>query len=90
LSNARIFTQLPYKVLDSTPDIFKDTNNATELGVQTQLSTSTSVCERLQKFQSLVRRLVDVDDREAMENTYGELYEAYQDGWDSGSDVYDD
>jgi len=90
LFNARIFTQLPYKILDSTPDIFKEINSATEIGVQTQLSTSTSICERLQNFQNLVKRLVGVDDRETMENTYGELYEAYQDCWDSGSDVYDD
>lgn len=34
----------------------------------------------------MVSRMVNVADREALSNGLGEIVEAYEEGWDSGSD----
>jgi hypothetical protein len=41
-------------------------------------------------LQQIVSRGVDIDEREALSNSLGEISEAYEEGWDSGSDEDDD
>ncbi|KAG0646720.1 dml-1 [Hyphodiscus hymeniophilus] len=37
-----------------------------------------------------LQKVIDVDEREALSNSLGEIAEAYEEGWDSGSDEDDD
>jgi hypothetical protein len=58
--------------------------------VQTSLSTDTSVAFRIKSLQNIVSRSIGIDEREALSNSLGEIAEAYEEGWDSGSDEDDD
>lgn len=80
-------TPLPFPLLDSFPHIFAGSSS---LGVSTSLSTDTTVALRIQNLQHVVSRAISFDEREALGNTLGELAEAYEEGWDSGSDDDDD
>ncbi len=44
----------------------------------------------MKRLQNVVSRAVSLDEREALSNILGELAEAYEEGWDSGSDEDDD
>lgn len=58
--------------------------------MKTSLSTDTAVASRLKELQHIVNRAINVDEREALSNSLGEIAEAYEEGWDSGSDEDDD
>lgn len=58
--------------------------------MKTSLSTDTTVASRIKELQHIVNRAINVDEREALSNSLGEIAEAYEDGWDSGSDEDDD
>jgi hypothetical protein len=58
--------------------------------VHTLLSTETSVALRVKSLQNVVSRAIGLDEREALSNSLGEIAEAYEEGWDSGSDEDDD
>ena len=40
----------------------------------------------MKALQKVVGRMVALDEREALSNDLGEIIEAYEEGWDSGSD----
>jgi hypothetical protein len=48
------------------------------------------VASRIKNLRSLVSRSIAMDEREALSNSLGEIAEAYEEGWDSGSDSDDD
>jgi hypothetical protein len=58
--------------------------------VKTSLSTDTTVALRIKNLQRIVSRAIGVDEREALYNSLGEIAEAYEEGWDSGSDEDND
>jgi hypothetical protein len=58
--------------------------------VSTSLSTDTTVALRIKSLRDIVNRTVGISEREALSNSLGELAEAYEEGWDSGSDEDDD
>jgi hypothetical protein len=66
------------------------TNERKELEVSTSLSTDTTVASRIKNLQQIVGRAITVEEREALSNSLGEIAEAYQEGWESGSDEDDD
>ena len=41
-------------------------------------------------MQHIVSQAIGVDEREALGNSLGEIAEAYEEGWDSGSDEDED
>jgi hypothetical protein len=87
----RTTTPLPFPLLDSFPHIFARTSSGnSSLGVSTSLSTDTSVALWIKNLQRVVSRAISFDERETLGNTLGELAEAYEEGWDSGSDEDDD
>ncbi|KAK0113160.1 mtDNA inheritance, partitioning of the mitochondrial organelle [Cadophora gregata] len=81
---------LSYPLLDSFPHIFAHSSTASSLRVSTSLSTDTTVAMRMKNLQNIVSRAVGVDEREALGNSLGDLAEAYQEGWDSGTEDDDD
>lgn len=54
------------------------------------LSTDTSVALRIKSLRDVVGRAIGVAERENISNSLGEVAEAYEEGWDSGSDEDDD
>lgn len=82
---------MPFPILDSFPDIFSGIQQAsTSLAINTSLSTDTTVAFRIKNLQQIVNRAIGVDEREALSNSLGEIAEAYEEGWDSGTDDDDD
>ncbi|CZS95784.1 hypothetical protein WAI453_001615 [Rhynchosporium graminicola] len=81
---------LSYPLLDSFPHIFAHASTTSSLGVGTSLSTDTTVALKIKNLQYIVSRAIGVDEREALSNSLGELAEAYEEGWDSGTDDDDD
>jgi hypothetical protein len=77
-------------LLDSFPHIFAQNSSSNSLSVYTSLSTDTTVALRIKNLQQIVTRAIGIDEREALSNSLGELAEAYEEGWDSGSDENDD
>lgn len=89
----RIRTPLSFSLLDSFPHIYSHTPasvSSESVSVLTALSTDTSVALRIKNLQRVVGRFVGVEERETLSNTLGEIAEAYEEGWDSGSDEDDD
>ncbi|KAL8973915.1 MAG: hypothetical protein Q9197_001849 [Variospora fuerteventurae] len=83
----KYYHPLPYPLLDSFPEIFGPTEGATKApAIHGSLSTTTRISKRTQGLQNMVSRMVNVADREALSNGLGEIVEAYEEGWDSGSD----
>lgn len=62
----------------------------TKLAVCTGLTTSTAVADQIRSVEQFVRRLVGIEEREALSNGLQILAEEYDEGWDSGSDSDDD
>lgn len=81
---------LSFPILDSFPPIFADVSVSSNLGVSTSLSTDTAIALRLKGLGSLVSRAAELGEREALSNSLHEIAEAYEEGWDSGSDEDDD
>jgi len=89
----KTWTPLPFPLLDSFPHIYSHTPSSpssTSVSVRTSLSTDTSVASRIKSLRNVIGRSIGVDEREALSNTLGEIAEAYEEGWDSGSDEDDD
>ncbi|KAL8870998.1 MAG: hypothetical protein Q9174_003083 [Haloplaca sp. 1 TL-2023] len=81
----------PYPLLDSFPDILVEPWVAEKkVAVHSSLSTMSQISKRTKGLQNMVARAVDVEDREALANGLGEIAEAYEEGWDSGSDLDSD
>jgi hypothetical protein len=79
-----------FPLLDSFPHIFAPASVTASLAISTSLSTDTAVALRVKGLQSIVSRVVAITEREALSNSLGEIAEAYEEGWDSGSDEDED
>jgi hypothetical protein len=79
-----------FPLLDSFPHIFAQASVTASLAISTSLSTDTAVALRVKGLQSIVSRVVAITEREALSNSLGEIAEAYEEGWDSGSDEDED
>ncbi|MCJ1471228.1 mtDNA inheritance, partitioning of the mitochondrial organelle [Pseudocyphellaria aurata] len=87
----RYHSRLRFPLLDSFPDIFADIVVARReripmIDVQTSLSTTSMVSQRVQSLRAVVGAMVGLDEREALSNGLGEIGEQYEEGWHSGSD----
>lgn len=88
MASTRSRTSLPYSLLDSFPPIYDLISN--KASVRTVLSTDTGISARIKGLRAMVQRGVKVDEREALSNGLAGIAEAYEEGWDSGSDEDDD
>ncbi|KAI9740667.1 MAG: mtDNA inheritance, partitioning of the mitochondrial organelle [Claussenomyces sp. TS43310] len=61
-----------------------------KVAVQTSLTSDSAVASRLKNIRNIVNRAIGIEEREALGNSLGEIAEAYEEGWDSGSDDDDD
>ncbi|OCL03467.1 protein DML1 [Glonium stellatum] len=82
---------LLFPLLDSFPSIFNvGSGQSKKLAVYSALSTSSSVANQIRSIEQVVRRLVSLDEREALSNGLEVLAEEYEEGWDSGADSDED
>ena len=89
--SSRYRTPLLFPLLDSFPRIFNGWSIQPEsVAVHTSLSTTALVSNRVKKLRDIVNRTVGLDEREALSNGLGEICEAYEEGWESGSDSDDE
>lgn len=81
-------TPLPFPLLDSFPDILvpRFSHGLDSVAVHTTLSTTQAISQDIQRLQKIVNRTASLEEREALSNGLGNIAEAYDDGWDSGSD----
>lgn len=54
------------------------------------LTTSTAVADQVRTVEQIVRRMVAVEEREALCDKLQSIAEEYDEGWDSGSGSEDD
>ncbi|KAJ3511435.1 hypothetical protein NM208_g15433 [Fusarium decemcellulare] len=86
----RYDSPLRFPLLDAYPQIYPQIAGQPDVGVQTTLSTNSSMVRRIRHLRSEATRLVGVNEREDLSNGLAELADAYQEGWLSGSDEDDD
>ncbi|XPS75755.1 mtDNA inheritance, partitioning of the mitochondrial organelle [Ascochyta lentis] len=87
----RYTAPLLFPVLDSFPPIFDVGSGHTEkLAVHAGLTTSTAVAEQVRAIEQIVKRLVAVDEREALCNGLQVIAEEYDEGWDGDFTDSDD
>ncbi|KAF1942911.1 mtDNA inheritance protein dml1 [Clathrospora elynae] len=88
----RYATSTLFPLLDSFPASIFDVGfgHATKLAVHAGLTTSTAVAEQIRAVEQIARRLVGIEEREALCNGLQVLAEEYDEGWDSGTDSDDD
>ncbi|KAF2124767.1 mtDNA inheritance protein dml1, partial [Dothidotthia symphoricarpi CBS 119687] len=81
-----------FPLLDSFPKTMFDvgSRHASKLAVHAGLTTSTAVADQVRAIEQLVKRLVTVNEREALCDGLQVIAEEYDEGWDSGTDSDDD
>ena len=82
-------SQLLFPVLPSYPPIFRFHGQPQKLAIKAALSTSTAVADQIRALENSARRLVGVDEREALCDGLSSIAQEYEEGWD-GSDDSDD
>ena len=85
----RYHTILPFPNLDSFPSIFSNAADG-KVSMRTFISTSTRTSRHVRQLQNTFSFTSDADEREALNNSLGEIAEAYEEGWDSGSEADSD
>jgi hypothetical protein len=92
LTLLRYGTPLLFPLLDSFPRSIFDVGSgrATKLAVHAGLTTSTAVADQVRAVEQIVKRIIGIEEREALCNGLQVLAEEYDEGWDSGSDSDDD
>jgi len=91
LTTSRYTAPLLFPILDSFPSIFDVGSGHTEkLAVHAGLTTSTAVAEQVRAIEQIVKRLVAVDEREALCNGLQVIAEEYDEGWDGDLTDSDD
>ncbi|KAG6042011.1 hypothetical protein E4U41_007107 [Claviceps citrina] len=96
----RYTTPLEFPLLDSYPRIYTPPTpppaaaaaaSRTSMPLRAFLRTDTSIRARLRALRAQTsRRLIGLDEREALSNGIAEMADAYRDDWSSGSDDDDD
>lgn len=61
-----------------------------KLAVHAGLTTSTAVARQIRTLEPIIKRMINIEEREALSNGLQVLAEEYDEGWDSGSDSDDD
>ena len=82
-------SQLLFPVLSSYPRIFRFDSQPDKLAIKTTLSTSSNVASQVRELEGVARRLIGIDEREALCDGLARMAEEYEEGW-SGSESDDD
>ena len=82
-------TQLLFPVLPSYPRIFDFADRPEKLAIKATVSTSTAVADQIRELERASRRLISVDEREALCDGLFAISDEYEEGW-TGDDESDD
>jgi hypothetical protein len=81
---------LLFPILSSFPHVFRFAARPQKLAIQASMSTSTSTAAHIRGVEGVARRMVGLDEREALCDGLAALADEYQDGWASDDDDRDD
>jgi hypothetical protein len=81
-SSSRYWTAIRHRYLTWAQD--------KKLAVHAGLTTSTAVASQIRAVEQIVKRLIGIEEREALCNGLQVMAEEYDEGWDSGTDSDDD
>jgi hypothetical protein len=92
LMSFRYSAPLLFPRLDSFPNsVFNvGTGHISKLAIHAGLTTSTAVADQVRAMEQIAKRLVGVEDREALCNGLQVVAEEYDEGWDGGLTDSDD
>lgn len=79
-------SRLLFPLLSSYPKIFRFRDRPEKLAVKTALSTSTRVADQVRDLERSARRLVGLDEREALCDELTRIAEEYEEGWSGSGD----
>jgi hypothetical protein len=83
-------TGLRFALLSSYPGIFKSAHSEGKLDIDVSLETSTNIANRIRAIEREARRLIRIDDREALCDGLAVMAEEYDEGWMSSDDSDED
>nr|POF03454.1 protein dml1 [Quercus suber] len=83
-------TALLFAALSSYPSIFRFPRRMEKFAVKTSLSTSTAVASGVRDLESFARRVVGIDEREALCDGLATMAEEYEEGWSDDEDGDED
>ena len=75
-----------FPLLDSFPQIFRLGGGVNPIAVHSSLSTTSGISSWVKNLQRQAGKLANLDERESLFNGLGEIREAYEEGWQSGSE----
>ena len=81
---------LLFPMLSSYPKIFRFDDRPEKLAVKATLSTSTKVADQVRELERIARRLIGIEEREALCDGLARIAEEYEEGWSGGDDSDDD
>lgn len=84
-------SNLLFPILSSYPKIFRFGSHRPEkVAVKAALSTSSDVADEVRELERVARRLVGVEEREALCDGLARIAEEYEEGWSGGSSSDED
>lgn len=81
---------LLFPILSSYPRIFQFAGRPEKLAVKAMISTSTKVADQVRELERAARRLIAVDEREALCDGLSRIAQEYEEGWSGSNDSYDE
>jgi hypothetical protein len=82
---------LLFPLIDSFPHtLIGASSHSPNLAVKSALSTTTEVADRIKAIRRVLGRSIGIEEREDLTNGLGEICDAYEEGYNSGSDTDDD
>lgn len=81
---------LLFPTLTSYPTVFRFPGRPSKLAVDASLSTSTGIAERVRGLEGVARRMVGIDEREALCDGLAAMADEYEEGWMSDDENEDD
>jgi hypothetical protein len=88
--NSSHSTTLAFPLVSSFPGIFRAANSSRKVDIDLSINTSTRIAERIRAIEADARRLIGLDEREALCDGLAVMAEEYVDGWSSDDDEDDD
>nr|POF23935.1 protein dml1 [Quercus suber] len=83
-------TTLLFPALSSYPPIFRFPGDMDHFAVRASLSTSTAVANGVRDLEMLARRMMEIDEREALCDGLATMAEEYEEGWNDDENSNED
>ncbi|CZT19797.1 related to Protein DML1 [Ramularia collo-cygni] len=83
-------TGLLFPLLSSYPTLFNFADRPQKLAVQASLSTSTAIADQIRSVEGVARRMVSIDEREALCDGLAAMADEYEEGYSSDDDSDED